>query len=90
MTSVDKEGMASGFDIELIKAVTNSVSIPVICSGGMGQLSDIDNVVDEANADAVAMSHVLHYDFLTIADIREYALRKGFPVRKFLEEKIIE
>ena len=89
LTSIDKEGMATGFDIELVEAVTSSVSIPVICSGGMGQLSDVEKVVNGANVDAIAMSHVLHYDFLTIGDIREHCLHMGFPVRQFSEGKTI-
>ena len=81
LTSVDKEGTARGFDVELIKTVTDVVSIPVIVSGGMGRLEDIDSVIEQGNADAIAMAHVLHYDQLTIDEIRGYCTSKGIPVR---------
>ena len=82
LTSVDKEGMTKGFDVELVKAVTNVVSIPVIASGGMGKLEDINEVVKNGHADAVAMAHVLHYDQQTINSIREYCLRQKIQVRQ--------
>ena len=61
LTSVDQEGTAEGFDIDLVKAVEEIVDIPIIASGGMGHLEDLDAVVFKAGADAVAMAHVLHY-----------------------------
>ena len=81
LTSVDREGTARGFDIELIKAVTDVISIPVIVSGGMGKLEDIDSVIKQGNADAIAMAHVLHYNQLSIDEIRDYCISKGIPVR---------
>ena len=56
--TVDREGIA-GFDVDLVQAVTDVVNIPVIASGGMGNLSDIRSVVNTGHADAVAMAHVL-------------------------------
>ncbi|CCQ75507.1 imidazole glycerol phosphate synthase subunit HisF [Magnetospira sp. QH-2] len=82
LTSVDQEGTAQGFDVELIKAVTNVVDIPVIASGGLGGVDHLDQVVSEARPDAVAMAHVLHYDKLTIGQIRDHALDSGLPVRR--------
>jgi cyclase len=82
LTSVDKEGTAKGFDIELIQAVTDVVSIPVIASGGMGKPEDIDRVVNEGHADAIAMAYVLHYGHYSVQEIRDYCIEKGFPVRK--------
>jgi cyclase len=81
LTSVDKEGTAKGFDVELVKAVTDVVSIPVIASGGMGKLDDIDPLIQQGNADAVAMAHVLHYDQFSIDEIRDYCTSKGILVR---------
>jgi len=82
LTSVDREGTAKGFDVELIMAVTDVVSIPVIASGGMGQLEDIEQVVKGGHADAVAMAHILHYDQQMISSIREYCIEKKIPVRE--------
>lgn len=81
LTSVDQEGTAKGFDIELVKAVTDVVTIPVIASGGMGALGDIDKVVNEGNADAVAMAHVLHYKQYDLSEIRQYCVENEVPVR---------
>ncbi len=82
LTSVDREGTASGFDIELIQAVVDRVDIPVIASGGMGTLEDAENAVLSGRVDAIAMAHVLHYNILVPADIRTHFVTKGIPVRK--------
>ena len=81
VTSVDKEGMAKGFDCELIKEISSNVSIPVKASGGMGKLEHLSDVVIQGCADAVAMAHVLHYDIITLNEIRDYASKEGIPVR---------
>ena len=81
LTSVDQEGTAKGFDLELVKAVTDEVDIPVIASGGMGALEDLDAVILEAGADAVAMAHVLHYGKCSISDIRSHCIQAEIPVR---------
>ena len=81
VTSVDKEGMAKGFDSELIKEISSNVSIPVIASGGMGKLEYLSDVIKLGGADAVAMAHVLHYDIIPLNEIRDYASREGIPVR---------
>lgn len=75
LTSVDKEGTGSGYDIELTKAVAESVSIPVIANGGAGKLEDLKEVIKEGKADAVSLASVLHYGFvrnhLNIGDLSE-------------------
>ncbi|UAA39140.1 imidazole glycerol phosphate synthase cyclase subunit [Paraneptunicella aestuarii] len=81
LTSVDKEGTQRGFDLPLIKSVSNEVNIPVIASGGMGSLQDFKACVLDANADAVAIAHMLHYKKLSVSDIKAFALSNGIPVR---------
>lgn len=81
LTSVDREGTRQGFDIPLTRAVTDAVGIPVIASGGMGSFADLEAVVAEGRADAVAMAHVLHFGELTVPDIRRQALDRGLGVR---------
>ena len=83
VTSIDQEGTTKGFDVELIRAVTDSVSIPVIASGGMGKLEDINIAVRDGHADAVAMASVLHYNELTINDVRQYCESSEIPVRVY-------
>ena len=83
-----KVALSLGFNlkiinIDLVKAVTNVVSIPVIASGGMGKLDDIDSVVKEGGADAVAMAHLLHYEHQHIDSVRNHCIEKGIPVRQY-------
>jgi len=82
VTSVDHEGTRKGFDLDLIRQVSQSVSVPVIASGGMGSTDDLVAAVREGLADAVAMADVLHYNRLSLHDIREAALAAGLAVRK--------
>ena len=75
------EGTGKGYDIELVKSVTDVVSIPVIASGGMGKLEDLKNVINQGQADAVAMAHVLHYGHHTVENVRHYCIDQNIPVR---------
>jgi imidazole glycerol-phosphate synthase subunit HisF len=79
---VDREGTRKGFDVELVKAVTAEVSVPVIASGGMGKPEDVVSVVCEGEADAVAMADILHYKRATVDDVRRVALDAGLMVRR--------
>ncbi len=81
LTSVDREGTRGGYDIELTRAVADAVGIPVIASGGMGKFEHLSEVVNVGHADAVAMAHVLHFQKMTIPDIRRQALAHGLNVR---------
>jgi cyclase len=82
LTSVDQEGTALGIDCDLIKAVSSNVSIPVIASGGMGNMDHFEQAVKCGQADAIAMAHVLHYDKMNIADIRQEAVMRKISVRR--------
>ena len=84
LTSVDKEGTRSGFDVDLVRAVSKAVDIPVIASGGMGNLSHLNEVVSETSVDGVAMAHVLHNDIYSVAKIRKYCQEQDIPVRSVL------
>lgn len=83
LTSVDKEGTGKGFDCELVRAVSLAVPIPIIASGGMGDIYDLERVVKEGKADAVAFAGVLHYGKMTVGDIRDKAVSLKIPVRNF-------
>ena len=83
LTSVDQEGTRKGFDVALLRAVTGEVSVPVIASGGMGSTDHLLDVVQQGQADAVAMADILHYGRATFADIRRAARGAGIPVRRF-------
>jgi cyclase len=85
LTSIDQEGTRNGFDIDLIRAVTAEVSVPVIASGGMGCSDDLISVVSEGGADAVAMADILHYERARVGEIRAAALAAGLNVRAYEE-----
>lgn len=70
LTSVDQEGTRRGFDLPLIRAVSAAVPVPVIASGGMGEVKHLLSAAIDAKADAVAMASVLHYNKLTLAQLR--------------------
>jgi len=83
LTSVDREGTRKGFDVELVKAVSSTVNVPVIASGGMGTTEDLLSVVNRGGADAVAMADILHYGRAEIGDIRAVAEAGGLGVRHY-------
>jgi imidazole glycerol-phosphate synthase subunit HisF len=83
LTSVDKEGTRKGYDIPLIRNVTQEVSVPVIASGGMGKPEDMIDAVLDGEADAIAMADILHYNRATINEIRRTAISSNIEVRDF-------
>jgi cyclase len=83
LTSVDREGTRKGFDISLLRAVSQEVSVPVIASGGMGKSEDIIDAVHIGNVDAIAMADILHYQRATVGDIRNAARLSGVKVRDY-------
>lgn len=64
ITSVDQEGTGDGFDLDLVKRIAESVTIPVIAHGGAGSKEQIHDVIHKANCDAVSLASILHYDYL--------------------------
>jgi len=81
LTSMDGDGTKEGYDIELTKAVSESVNIPVIASGGAGKLEHFADVCIEGMADAVLAASLFHYNELTITQVKEYMRSQGIPVR---------
>jgi imidazole glycerol-phosphate synthase subunit HisF len=83
LTSVDCEGTRKGFDLDLIKTATDSLSIPVIASGGMGKHKDLCDVVKIGDADAIAMADILHFSRMTFDEIRKESTTSGITVRNY-------
>lgn len=81
LTSVDQEGTRKGFDVALVRAITDSVSIPVIASGGMGSAQHLVDVVRQGRADAVAIADALHYNRTSFGALRRELINMGTPVR---------
>ncbi len=81
ITSIDQEGTRKGFDVELTRAVSEAVSLPVIASGGMGAPQHLIDVVQKGKADAAAMSDILVYNRMPLGQIRDTVLTAGLNVR---------
>jgi imidazole glycerol-phosphate synthase subunit HisF len=81
LTSMDADGTKDGFDIPLTGAVSGSVGIPVIASGGAGKIGDFYDVFTEAKADAGLAATIFHYKELTIHDVKEDLKRRGVEIR---------
>ena len=87
LTSIDRDGTGRGFDLDLIKSATESVSIPVIASGGIGTIQDIYKAITHANTDAIAMAYALHYDKITFNEIRKKLNSHNINVRNFSNDE---
>ena len=83
LTSMDRDGTKKGFDIALTKAVADSVSIPVIASGGVGCLQDLAEGIRDGHAAAVLAASIFHFGAFSIKEAKEYLESAGIPVRPF-------
>ena len=81
LTSMDKDGTKSGFDLALTKAVVDVVSIPVIASGGCGSLDHFSEVFEKTGCDAALAASLFHYRELTVKEVKEHLRGKNIPVR---------
>jgi cyclase len=80
LTSMDADGTKAGYDIELTKAVSDAVNIPVIASGGAGKLEHLYEAIVDGGADAVLMASITHFENYTINQMKEYLAGRGIPV----------
>ena len=81
LTSMDKDGTKSGYDIELTKAISQSLTIPVIASGGVGTLEHIRDGISLGGASAVLAASIFHFGEYSIAEVKEYLKSQSVPVR---------
>ena len=81
LTSMDCDGTKAGYDIPLTRAIADAVSIPVIASGGAGELSHFAEALTEGGADAALAASLFHYKELEIRKVKEYLAARGIPVR---------
>jgi cyclase len=81
LTSMDKDGTKSGYDIPLTRAVSRAVSIPVIASGGAGSLEHLSDGVKDGEADAVLVASIFHYGEHSINEAKKFMESKGISVR---------
>ena len=81
LTSMDRDGTKSGFDIALTRAVSDAVSIPVIASGGVGSLQHLADGIKEGRADAVLAASIFHYGEHTVGECKHFMADQGISVR---------
>jgi len=82
LTSMDRDGTRAGFDLELTRAVSDAVSVPVIASGGVGTLEHLADGIQIGGADAVLAASIFHYGEHTVAEAKAVLARRGIPVRQ--------
>jgi imidazole glycerol-phosphate synthase subunit HisF len=81
LTSMDRDGTKSGFDLNLTRAVADAVAVPVIASGGVGNLDHLADGVQQGGADAVLAASIFHYGEYTVAQAKARMAERGIPVR---------
>jgi cyclase len=81
LTSMDRDGTTDGYDLELTRAVAEAVRVPVIASGGAGELDHLVEAVEDGHADAVLCASIFHYGRHTVAEAKQRMERAGIPVR---------
>lgn len=81
LTSMDRDGTKSGFDLELTRAVSDAVSVPVIASGGVGGLQDLADGIKTGKADAVLAASIFHYGQHTVQEAKRFMAEQGIPMR---------
>jgi imidazole glycerol-phosphate synthase subunit HisF len=81
LTSMDRDGTTDGYDIELTRAVSDAVGIPVIASGGAGELEHLSEAIADGGADAVLCASIFHYGTYRVRDAKQHLHEAGIPVR---------
>jgi cyclase len=82
LTSMDTDGVQTGFDCELTRAVSRATRIPVIASGGAGKPEHFLEVLTAGEADAALAASIFHYETYTVGDLKNYLAQHGVPVRR--------
>jgi cyclase len=83
LTSMDRDGTKAGFDLELTRAVADAVPVPVIASGGVGNLQHLADGITQGRADAVLAASIFHYGEFTVQQAKEYLAAQGIPMRLY-------
>ena len=82
LTSMDRDGTKSGYDLELTRRAAEAVNVPVIASGGAGKMQDFADVLTEGKADAALAASLFHFGEIEMKDLKEYLAARGIPVRR--------
>ena len=81
VNSIDEDGMKNGYDIELLKRITDQVNVPVIASGGAGTITHFYDAITKANVDGILAASVFHYGEIKISDLKKALKEKGISIR---------
>jgi len=81
LNSIDADGTKAGYDLEITRQVSESVSVPVVASGGAGNLDHMADVLIEGRADAVLAASIFHFGEFTVAEVKSHLASKGIPTR---------
>jgi len=81
LNSIDADGTKAGFDLVITRRISESVGVPVVASGGAGNLQHMANVLLEGKADAVLAASIFHFGEYTVGDVKQFLAGKGIPVR---------
>jgi len=81
LTSIDRDGARTGYDLELTRAVASAVDVPVIASGGAGEATHVRDAILDAGADAALVAGILHDGLTTVGEIKRVMAAGGLPVR---------
>ena len=81
LTSMDRDGTTDGYDLELTRAVADAVPVPVIASGGAGDLEHLSEAITDGGADAVLCASIFHYGTFRVRDAKQHLAERGIPVR---------
>ncbi|HEY8573571.1 imidazole glycerol phosphate synthase subunit HisF [Phenylobacterium sp.] len=81
LTSMDRDGAKTGYDLELLKAVTSAVNVPVIASGGAGNAQHMVDAVKQGGADAVLAASIFHFGEVSVGEVKQAMAAQGLPVR---------
>ena len=82
LTSMDRDGTKDGYELDLTRAITDKVNLPVIASGGAGNLDHLVEVIQRSQADAVLAASIFHYGEYSIKEAKDYLRDRGIPVRE--------
>jgi cyclase len=82
LNSIDADGTRAGFDLEITRRVSESVSVPVVASGGAGTLDHMAEVLLQGKADAVLAASIFHYGDFSVAQVKDFLASRGIPVRR--------
>ncbi|MCH9010681.1 MAG: imidazole glycerol phosphate synthase subunit HisF, partial [Chloroflexi bacterium] len=81
VTSMDTDGQLTGYDLELLREISDSVTIPIIASGGAGEPDHLLQAIEKGRADAVLAASIFHFGTHPIGEVKDYLRKHGVPVR---------